>query len=69
MLPTGGAARAWSGLSVTGFQTAISVQSVSAEGLRRIGPSAIRIAEAEGLQAHANAVSLRIASLPAVETP
>ncbi len=69
VLPTGGAARAWSGLSVTGFQTAISVQSVSAEGLRRIGPSAIRIAEAEGLQAHANAVSLRIASLPAVDTP
>ncbi len=63
VLPTGGAARAWSGLSVTSFQTAISVQSVDAEGLRLIGPSAIRIAEAEGLQAHANAVTLRIAAL------
>ena len=65
VLPTGGAARAWSGLSVTSFQTAISVQSVSAEGLQRIGPSAIRIAEAEGLQAHANAVSIRIAAVQA----
>lgn len=65
VLPTGGAARAWSGLSVTGFQTSISVQSVSAEGLRRIGPSAVRIAEAEGLQAHASAVSIRIAALDA----
>ena len=65
VLPTGGAARAWSGLSVTSFQTAISVQSVSREGLQRIGPSAIRIAEAEGLQAHANAVSIRIAAVEA----
>jgi histidinol dehydrogenase len=65
VLPTGGAARAWSGLSVTSFQTAISVQSVSSEGLQRIGPSAIRIAEAEGLQAHANAVSIRIAAVEA----
>lgn len=65
VLPTGGAARAWSGLSVASFQTAISVQSVSAEGLQRIGPSAIRIAEAEGLQAHANAVSIRIAAAEA----
>lgn len=63
VLPTGGAARAWSGLSVTSFQTAISVQSVSAEGLRRIGPSAVRIAEAEGLQAHASAVSIRMSAL------
>lgn len=65
VLPTGGAARAWSGLSVASFQTAMSVQSVSAAGLQRIGPSAIRIAEAEGLQAHANAVSIRIAAAEA----
>ena len=63
VLPTGGAARAWSGLSVTAFQTAISVQSVDAAGLRRIGPSAVRIAEAEGLQAHAAAVTIRLAAL------
>lgn len=69
VLPTGGASRAWSGLSVSSFQTAISVQKVSRAGLRRIGPSAVRIAEAEGLQAHASAVSLRIASLQADGAP
>jgi histidinol dehydrogenase len=69
VLPTGGASRAWSGLSVGSFQTAISVQKVSRAGLRRIGPSAVRIAEAEGLQAHASAVSLRIASLQADAAP
>ena len=69
VLPTGGASRAWSGLSVSSFQTAISVQNVSRAGLRRIGPSAVRIAEAEGLQAHASAVSLRIAALQADAAP
>jgi histidinol dehydrogenase len=69
VLPTGGASRAWSGLSVGSFQTAISVQKVSRVGLCRIGPSAVRIAEAEGLQAHASAVTLRIASLQADATP
>ena len=69
VLPTGGASRAWSGLSVGSFQTAISVQKVSSTGLRRIGPSAVRIAEAEGLQAHASAVTLRIASLQADAAP
>jgi histidinol dehydrogenase len=68
VLPTGGAARAWSGLSVTSFQTSISVQSVTGEGLQKIGPSAIRIAAAEGLQAHANAVSIRMAALQAAES-
>ena len=65
VLPTGGAARAWSGLSVTSFQTAISVQSVTAEGLLQIGPSAVLIAEAEGLRGHANAVSIRMAAVQA----
>jgi histidinol dehydrogenase len=48
---------------VTAFQTAISVQHVDASGLRRIGPTAVRIAEAEGLQAHAAAVTIRMAAL------
>ena len=63
VLPTGGAARAWSGVSVASFQNSISVQAVSAAGLRRIGPTAVRIAEAEGLQAHAAAVSVRLAAV------
>jgi histidinol dehydrogenase len=63
VLPTGGAARAWSGLSVASFQVAISVQEASAEGLRAIGPDAEAIARAEGLDAHARTVSLRLAAL------
>lgn len=61
VLPTGGAARAWSGVSVSSFQLAISVQRLDREGLEAIGPAAMRIAEAEGLRAHANAVAIRLA--------
>jgi histidinol dehydrogenase len=60
VLPTGGAARAWSGLSVANFQTAISVQRVSRRGLEAIGPCAMTLARAEGLEAHARAVELRL---------
>ena len=60
VLPTGGAAPAWSGLSVASFQTAISVQSATPAGLAAIGPDAVRLAEAEGLEAHASAVRLRM---------
>jgi histidinol dehydrogenase len=62
VLPTGGAARAWSGLSVASFQTAISVQRVDREGLRAIGACAMKLARAEGLEAHARAVQLRLES-------
>jgi histidinol dehydrogenase len=62
VLPTGGAARAWSGVSTSSFQLAISVQRVEREGIAAIGPTAIRIAEAEGLRAHANAVAIRLQS-------
>jgi histidinol dehydrogenase len=60
VLPTGGAARAVSGLSVASFQTAISVQSVDPCGITAIGPTAVTLAQAEGLDAHANAVRLRL---------
>ena len=60
MLPTGGAARAISGLGVSSFQTAISVQGVDRAGIAAIGPTAIAIAEAEGLDAHARAVRIRL---------
>ena len=60
VLPTGGAARAASGLSVASFQNAISVQAVDRRGLEAIGPTAMTIARAEGLDAHANAVGLRL---------
>jgi len=60
VLPTGGAARAMSGLSVASFQTAISVQDVDRKGIVAIGPAAIAIADAEGLGAHAQAVRIRL---------
>ena len=62
---TGGAARAWSGVSVSSFQNTVSVQSASAAGIRAIGPDAVTMARAEGLDAHANAVALRIAKAAA----
>ncbi|MEO7200457.1 MAG: histidinol dehydrogenase [Dokdonella sp.] len=62
VLPTYGHARAWSGLSVASFQKRISVQECSERGLAAIGPCAITLAEAEGLQAHARAVSIRLDS-------
>ena len=60
VLPTGGAARAWSGLSVASFQKAITVQTASREGIRNAGPCAATLAHAEGLQGHARAVELRL---------
>ncbi len=60
VLPTGGAARAWSGLSVSSFQKAITVQTASREGIVNTGPCAATLAHAEGLQAHARAVELRM---------
>jgi histidinol dehydrogenase len=59
VLPTGGAARAYSGVSVASFQTSISVQAVTAAGLAAIGPCAVTLARAEGLEAHAQAVLRR----------
>jgi histidinol dehydrogenase len=63
VLPTFGFARAYSGLSLTDFMKRITVQELSAEGLRDLGPTAISIATLEGLDAHANAVQVRLASL------
>jgi histidinol dehydrogenase len=60
VLPTGGAARWCSGLSVASFQTSITVQEVAREGLRAIGPCAMELAAAEGLEAHRRAVSRRL---------
>ena len=61
VLPTGGAARAWSGLSVSSFMKSLTVQSASRAGIGAIGPCAVTLAEAEGLHAHARAVQLRLA--------
>lgn len=63
VLPTYGYARAWSGVSVASFVKQITVQELSADGLRAIGPSAATLARAERLDAHERAVTLRLAEL------
>jgi len=62
VLPTAGAARAYSGVSVASFQNFVSVQSASRAGIAAIGECALTLARAEGLDAHANAVALRLES-------
>jgi histidinol dehydrogenase len=60
VLPTNGAARTYSGVSVASFQNFVSVQSASREGIAAIGRDALVLARAESLDAHANAVALRM---------
>lgn len=63
VLPTYGYARAYSGLSITDFQKRMTVQELSADGLRNLGPVAETLANLEGLDAHARAVTIRLESL------
>ncbi|MGL4404335.1 MAG: histidinol dehydrogenase, partial [Notoacmeibacter sp.] len=60
VLPTARSARFSSGLSVLDFMKKTSILRLGAEQLRALGPSAITIAEAEGLGAHARSVSIRM---------
>ncbi len=60
VLPTSGAARAYSGVSVASFQNFVSVQAATRQGIAAIGNCALILARAEGLDAHANAVALRM---------
>jgi histidinol dehydrogenase len=59
IMPTGGTARFASPVNVADFVKITSLIALSREELARLGPAAIRIAEAEGLTAHANAVRAR----------
>lgn len=59
-LPTNGFARAYSGVSVASFQLFISTQRVTRKGIRAIGPCAQTLARYEALDAHAQAVSVRL---------
>ncbi|OOG47075.1 histidinol dehydrogenase [Rhodanobacter sp. C01] len=65
VLPTYGYARSYSGVSVASYQKQITVQEVSEEGLRNIGPCTATLAAAEQLEAHLRAVTLRLAALEA----
>jgi histidinol dehydrogenase len=60
VLPTNGYARAYSGVSLDSFVKKITFQQLTREGLDTIGMTVRRMAEAEGLEAHARAVSIRM---------
>jgi len=61
VLPTAGAARFRGGLSVMDFVKVISVQELSSTGLRKLSPTIVRLAETEGLRAHAESIRVRCA--------
>ena len=60
VLPTAGAARVRGGLSAADFVRQMTVQRLTPAGLRRIGPTVIDLATAEGLSAHAASVAVRM---------
>jgi histidinol dehydrogenase len=60
VLPTGGAARQRGGLSVADYVKVISVQQLSESALRRLAPAIATLARAEGLEAHARSVEVRL---------
>jgi len=59
-LPTSSYARAYSGVSVDSFVKKITFQHITQEGIKNIGPTVEVLAELEGLQAHRNAVTVRM---------
>ena len=62
-LPTSGFAKAYSGVSLDAFVKKITFQHLSNEGLKHIGETVETLAAAEGLQAHKNAVTIRLKTL------
>lgn len=63
VLPTYGAARAYSGLSVDQFLRHMTIQELTQSGLAAIAPAVIELARLEGLDAHAEAVRLRLPAM------
>ena len=59
-LPTSSYARAYSGVSVDSFVKKITFQHISKDGIRNLGPAVEILASLEGLQAHKNAVTVRL---------
>jgi len=62
-LPTNGYAKQYSGVNLDSFMKSITFQKISSKGILEIGETIELMAEAEGLQAHKNAVTLRLKSL------
>ena len=65
VLPTYGHARAYSGLGVADFVKRITVQELTPAGLAELGPTARTLARLESLDAHANAVQVRLDAIAA----
>mgnify|MGYP002630364695 CR=1 FL=1 len=62
-LPTNGFSKSYSGVNLDSFLKSITFQEISKEGIKRLGKSIEIMAEAEGLQAHKNAVTIRLKDL------
>ena len=62
-LPTNGHSKAYSGVNLDSFSKSVTFQEISKIGIQNIGPSIELMAEAEGLQAHKNAVTQRLKEL------
>tara|TARA_R110002111_G_scaffold244475_1_gene306710 strand:- start:541 stop:1824 length:1284 start_codon:yes stop_codon:yes gene_type:complete len=62
-LPTNGFAKQYSGVNLDSFMKSMTFQKISEKGIQKIGKTIELMAEAEGLQAHKNAVTLRLESL------
>lgn len=67
VLPTYGYSKTVSSLSLADFYRRFTVQKLSEQGMRNIGPAIVTLAEAESLDAHANAVRLRLVELTTIE--
>jgi histidinol dehydrogenase len=62
-LPTNGYAKAYSGVSLESFQKIITFQKLTEDGLRTLGPSVMRMAEAEHLMGHKESIDIRLKDL------
>lgn len=62
-LPTNGYAKVYGGVSLDSFVKKITVQKISAQGIKNLGSTIEKMASAEGLEAHKNAVSIRLTNL------
>lgn len=62
-LPTSGYAKSYSGVNLDSFTRKITFQQISSEGLKNLGPVIEEMAEAERLEAHKEAVTVRLQSI------
>lgn len=62
-LPTNGYTKQYSGVNLDSFLKQMTFQKITAEGIQKIGPAIEKMADSEGLQAHKNAVSIRLKKL------